>query len=258
MLMTGLFGGVPREPDQGLIRSWSYVGRFIWKSSWIEYQVGSLFAELFAGAYYYNQPSTKASIAVCSLLESMLDFRKRLRVIDEILKSRGFDESKTFKRIHALHDVRNTLAHYPFDEDGDRSGIYCSEFDKFFRYAELDSYDAELSTLFVELEKLKHSDAATPITDLSSELQVSIERAISSSDNIVQFPIGMQRPKRQDAGWEPIETLPRPQTLAKPRPVWLLPRNENFPPSRWMLGPGVGDVLPTHHYTHWRDCTEPS
>jgi len=145
----------------------------------------------------------QGSIAVCSLLESMLDFRKRLRVIDEILKSRGFDESKTFKRIHALHDVRNTLAHYPFDEDGDRSGIYCSEFDKFFRYAELDSYDAELSTLFVELEKLKHSDAATPITDLSSELQVSIERAISSSDNIVQFPIGMQRPKRQDAGWSP-------------------------------------------------------
>jgi hypothetical protein len=249
MLMTGLFSGVPREPDQGLVRSWSYIGRFVWKFSWIEYQVGYLFAELFGGG------TSKASNAAAWLLEDMFDLRKQLRVIDEIMKSSPFHERKTFKRIHALHDVRNDLAHLPFDEDADGSGIYSSEFDKFFTYAELDSYDAELSTLFLDLEKLLYSDAATPITDLSAELQVSIERAISSSDNTVRFPSRMQPPNRQDAGWEPIETIPRPQTLAERRTVWLLPRNEKFPPRRWELSPrSEFDLLPTHHYTHWRDA----
>jgi hypothetical protein len=34
----------------------------------------------------------------------------------------------------------------------------------------------------------------------------------------------MQRPNRQDKGWEPIATLPRPLTGAETRTVWLLPR----------------------------------
>jgi hypothetical protein len=61
-----------------------------------------------------------------------LDLRKKLELLDIVLKSRGFDESKTFNRIHTFHDLRNVFAHWPFSDygDGDRDGISCDYIDK--------------------------------------------------------------------------------------------------------------------------------
>jgi hypothetical protein len=61
----------------------------------------------------------------------------------------------------------------------------------------------------------------------------------------------MQRPNRQDAGWKPIETLPRPLSEADTRTVWLLPRDGGLLPKEWVLAPGV--VVPMDQFSHWRD-----
>jgi hypothetical protein len=114
-----------------------------------------------------------------------------------MLQSRGMDESATFKRVHKLHDLRNVLAHWPFDEEADQSGISCdfinergdTHFHKpgtlakgsMITYAELDRYDAEASELYEKLEELVES--AIPITEPSEDLQ----EAIRSSDNVLRF-----------------------------------------------------------------------
>jgi len=59
----------------------------------------------------------------------------------------------------------------------------------------------------------------------------------------------MRRPKRQDIGWKPIETLPLPLTAAETRTVWLLPRDRRLLPREWVLARGV----PTAQFSHWRD-----
>jgi hypothetical protein len=61
----------------------------------------------------------------------------------------------------------------------------------------------------------------------------------------------MQPPNRQDIGWEPIATLPHPQTAAETRTVWLLPRDPGLLPRKWVLEPGV--EVPTDQFGHWRD-----
>jgi hypothetical protein len=66
----------------------------------------------------------------------------------------------------------------------------------------------------------------------------------------------MRRPNRQDSGWEPIATLPRPLTAAETRTVWLLPRDGGLLPREWVLKPGV--EVPTDQFSHWRDNTGPS
>jgi hypothetical protein len=114
----------------------------------------------------------------------------------------GMDESATFKRVHKLHDLRNVLAHWPFDEEADQSGISCdfinergdTDFhkpgtlakDSMITYAELDRYDAEASELYEKLEELVES--AIPITEPSEDLRnAMIEEAIRSSDNVLRF-----------------------------------------------------------------------
>jgi hypothetical protein len=53
----------------------------------------------------------------------------------------------------------------------------------------------------------------------------------------------MQRPHRQDAGWKPIETLPRPLSEADTRTVWLLPRDGGLlRPAE--SGPSAGLLFP--------------
>jgi hypothetical protein len=61
----------------------------------------------------------------------------------------------------------------------------------------------------------------------------------------------MQRPNRQDPGWEPIATLPHPLTTAETRTVWLLPCDKGLLPKEWVLAPGV--EVPTDQFSHWRD-----
>jgi hypothetical protein len=60
-----------------------------------------------------------------------------------------------------------------------------------------------------------------------------------------------QAPNRQDAGWEPIETLQHPLTEAGSRTVWLLPRDKGLLPRKRVLTPGV--VVPTDQFSHWPD-----
>jgi hypothetical protein len=175
---------------------WSYIGRFITGFALVEYQVNELFHALINVDY-----------PALILLTYTLDLRKRLELIQIILKSRGIDESATFKRVHSLHDLRNVIAHWPFSKDED--GLWCDFIDKYrhldfgkpttkdrdrvIKFAEFDSYDADASELYDKLEELLAS--ATPLTDVDNDLRIAIEGAISSSDNVVRFP---SRPHTDD------------------------------------------------------------
>jgi hypothetical protein len=96
--------------------------------------------------------------------------------VDDTTKA-GVDESATFKRVHKLHDLRNVLAHWPFAEEADQSGISCdfinergdTDFrkpgthakDNMITYSELDRYDTEASEVYEKLEEL--AESAIPI-----------------------------------------------------------------------------------------------
>jgi hypothetical protein len=173
---------------------WSYVGRFITGFALVEYQVNQLCTDLLGPASL--------------LLTYALDLRKKLEVIDVVLKSQGIDESKTIKRVHELHDIRNLFAHWPFG--GGSDGISCDFIDKhgdttfrkpgnrekdnLIKYSELDSYDADLSELYEKLEHLMVlATPIPPIADVSDDLRHDIEEVISSSDNVVRFPKKLRR-----------------------------------------------------------------
>jgi hypothetical protein len=180
---------------------WSYVGRFIMGFARVEYQVNQLCNDLLgpgpAGLF----------------LTYTLDLRKKTNLIEVVLESQGIDESRTFKRVHKFHDIRNVIAHWPFGQD--ENGLSCDFIDKhgdtnflkpgtrekdnLIKYSELDAYDAELSELYEKLEHLTHS--ATPITGLSDEMRLNIEEVISSSDNVVRFSSKL---RRDDEG-EPVQ-----------------------------------------------------
>jgi hypothetical protein len=178
------------------MKIWSYVGRFIWGFALIEYQVNQLFEQLI-----------RVDFAASVLLTYTLDLRKKLNVIEVLLASQGNDQGKTFKRIHALHDLRNVIAHWPFFEEMDETGLWCdyvnkdgdtdfrkpriSEKDNHITYDEFDAYDVEASALYEILEGLVNS--ATPITEVSDNLRLGIEEAISSSDNVVRFPSKLRK-----------------------------------------------------------------
>jgi hypothetical protein len=173
------------------IKAWSYIGRFIWGFAMVEYQVNQLFDALINIDY-------PAGI----LLTYTLDLRKKLKLIEIILKSRNIDESATYKRVHKLHDLRNVIAHWPFFEEGDKSGLWCDyinkhrdldfgrpgtkEKNRLIKYSEFDSYDVDASELYEKFDELLNS--ATPLTDLDNDSRIAIEEAISSSDNVVRFP----------------------------------------------------------------------
>lgn len=193
-------------------KTWSYIGRFIWGFTMVEYQVNQLFQELL-GPDLINQENDNLrkqkrglGYAATLLLTYTLDLRKKSKLIEMILQDRGIDESAMFKRIHAFHDLRNVIAHWPFDEEVDQSGICCdyaniggdTSFqkpgtrakDNLITYAELDRYDIEVSELHEKLEKLVES--ATPIMEPSEDLRKAmIEEAIRASDNVLRFPASL-------------------------------------------------------------------
>jgi hypothetical protein len=95
-------------------------------------------------------------------------------------ESRGVDESKTFKRVHELHNLRNVIVHFPFEEE-DKTGSLADYINKYGETvfpklgtsakdysAEFDSYDAAASELYEKLRELL--DSATPITQISDDL----------------------------------------------------------------------------------------
>jgi hypothetical protein len=205
---------VTEETGSGLMnplsqdKAWSYVGRFIWGFAMIENQANQLFYELIGGSR--NSPSQASSAGLGLLLTYSFDLRKKLELTQIILKERGVDESKMFKRLHQLHDLRNVITHFPFEEDlpGDR--LSCdyinkygetvfpkkpgtSEKDYFITYAEFDFYHAIAMELYDKLYKLW--DSAIPITEDELQHTIEIEKAISSSDNVVRFP---EKPQLDD------------------------------------------------------------
>jgi hypothetical protein len=94
---------------------------------------------------------------------------------------------------------KDSIAHWPFFGEADGiSRDYInkqghSEFskpgvegkDNLIKYAELDSYDADMSELYDKLGVLL--DSAAPITSVDEELRAAIEEAIGSSSNVVRF-----------------------------------------------------------------------
>jgi hypothetical protein len=197
-----------RARTKSLMKTWSYVGRFMWGFATVEYQVNQLFGELL-GPHPMNQGDDDSGNqkhglgnAASLMLTYTLQLRKKVNLIQMILQSRGIDESVTFKRVHKLHDLRNVLAHWRFDEEAD--GISCdfmnergdTDFykpgthakDNMITYAELDRYDTEASELYEKLEEL--TESAIPITEPSEDLRnAMIEEAIRSSDNVLRFPV---------------------------------------------------------------------
>jgi hypothetical protein len=190
----------------GEVKAWSYVGRFIWSFAMIENQANQLFRDLVG---WPNQTVFGIGMSPGLLLTYTLDLRKKLDLIEVVLKSRGIDESKTFKRVHQLHDLRNVITHFPFEEDGpDR--LSCdyinkygetvflkkpgtSEKDYFITYAEFDFYHAIAMELYDKLYKL--SDSVIPITENELQHTIEVEKTISSSDNVVRFP---EKPRVDD------------------------------------------------------------
>src|SRR5262245_7736425 len=123
-----------RALSKGQMKTWSYVGRFMWGFAQIEYQVNQLFYELLGGDLVNQDVASGKQrhglgFAASLLLTYTLDLRKKVNLIEIILQSRGIDESATFKRVHALHDLRNVMAHWPFE--GDQSGIECDYVDAY-------------------------------------------------------------------------------------------------------------------------------
>jgi hypothetical protein len=126
MFDTAFNKGLPnsriKARTKSQMKAWSYVGRFIWGFANIEYLVNHLFLELIAGGGW-SQPNPNGwsdrtqtggvGLVGGLLLTYNLDLRKKLELIEAILKSRGVEESKTFKRVHELHDLRNVIAHWP-------------------------------------------------------------------------------------------------------------------------------------------------
>ena len=179
---------------------WTYVGRFMTGFAMVEYQLDQLFGNLLG-------PGFAASL----LLTYTLDLRKRLDLIDVLLKSQGIDESKTIKRVHEFHDIRNLFAHWPFG--GGPDGLSCDyinkhgdtnfrkpgarEKDNLIKYSELESYDADLSELYEKLERITHS--AAPISGLSDEMRLRMEEAINSSDNVLRYPSKLRRDDESEA-----------------------------------------------------------
>jgi hypothetical protein len=98
-----------------MMQAWSYVGRFVWGFAMIENTVNHLFLELTCGGGRSDHTGG-IGLSAGLLLTYTLDLRKKLALIEAILKSRGVDESNTFKRVHQLHDLRNPIVHFPFDE----------------------------------------------------------------------------------------------------------------------------------------------
>jgi hypothetical protein len=190
----------------GEVKAWSYVGRFIWGFARIENQANQLFRELVG---WPKQTVFGIGMSPGLLLTYTLDLRKKLDLIEVVLKSRGIDESKTFKRVHQLYDLRNVMCHFPFDEevegrlDCDYITKYgetvfpkkpgTSEKDYFITYAEFDFYHAIAMELYDKLYKLW--DSAIPITEDELQHTIEIEKAISSSDNVVRFP---EKPRVDD------------------------------------------------------------
>jgi hypothetical protein len=192
-------------------KAWSYVGRFIWGFAMIENTVNQLFFDLIGGRH--NQPGNRpSSMGIGFLLTYSFDLRKKLELTQIILKKRGIDESKMFKRLHQLHDLRNVITHFPFDEGNGDNRLSCdyinryggtmfrkkpatSEEDNSITYAEFDLYDAFASELYEKLYELWQSDAVTPITEDELRHAIEVEEAISSSDNVVRFP---EKPRVDD------------------------------------------------------------
>jgi hypothetical protein len=190
MLGTAFYGNLIRP--EVIAKAWTYVGRFIWGFATIEYEVNQRVQDLFDVG-----PAGAASV----FLTYQLDLRKKLDLLDRVLQGRGIDESKTFKRIHAFHDLRNVFAHWPMSEGEDGNGLWCDFIDKegkldfaipstgektrYIKYADLDSYDTEMSVLREKLEEI-------PVAPISQDDRIAIEEAISSSDNVVRFPTNLR------------------------------------------------------------------
>ncbi len=176
--------------------NWSYVGRFLWGFARIEYEINQRFDDLVnlgAGTWF---------------LTYSISLRTKIEVIDSVLKGRDIADSNLFKRIHKFHDLRNIIAHWPFYGDSNycgEDGLWCDYADKhgtefakpgtkdkarFISYAELDSYDAEMSVLCERLEEL-------PITPITADDRTAIEEAISSYENVLRFPTRREKTEEE-------------------------------------------------------------
>jgi len=186
--------------DIGTNKAYYYVGRFISDFASIEQRVNELFLA-FVG---------DSGFVVGVLLTHSFDLRKKLEMTQIMLKRRGFDVSKLFKRLHELHDLRNVIAHWLFMQCGD--GLECdyigrygstifpkkaaaSEADRSITFAEFDLYHAAAMELIPKLDEMLNSEEIFPIEPSDFETWRKIQEAIGSSDNVVEFP---EKPRIDD------------------------------------------------------------
>ena len=207
-ILSGLSKAQMKARTKTRNKEWSYIGRFMMGFTLVEYQVNQLFEDLMSPHRSLPEGGRLLEFSAAGhWLTYTLDLRKKLKVLELILESQGIDESATFDLMHSLHTVRNVIAHWPFFEDSD--GLSCgytkAEGDPLFRkpktkhgdtlikFAEFDSYDVHMSELYDKFEKL--SASVTPIADVGEDLQIAIEEAISTSENVIRYP---SKPRKDD------------------------------------------------------------
>jgi hypothetical protein len=157
MLDTAFNKGLPKNRikarTKSQMKAWSYVGRFIWGFATIEYLVDQLFLKLIGCGLDTTKPGG-FGLAAGLLLTYNLDLRKKIELIDAILKSRGVDEESDESSLSC--DFINKLGDFGFSKPG------TSGKDNTITYAEFDSYDAVASELSEKLEELLESATPTP------------------------------------------------------------------------------------------------
>jgi len=93
-------------------KAWRYVGRFMWSFANIEGYVDGIFQTMF-----------NLNAVSYLLLQSNLDFRKKLALIQLVFKHQQIDHGKTLSKVHELHNIRNAIAHSSFEPVGSFKGI---------------------------------------------------------------------------------------------------------------------------------------
>jgi hypothetical protein len=96
-------------------KAWMYVGRFMWAFAGIEAAIDNIFEIMF-----------NLNAVSFLLLQSNLDLRKKLKLLELGFKHQGIDHQKALKEVHQLANLRNAIVHSSFEPTFDNEGIQFS------------------------------------------------------------------------------------------------------------------------------------
>jgi hypothetical protein len=205
------------EEERRFDKACQVVGKFMWGFATLERDITEMFVKL------YDIEKTSGMFTL--ILMGSIDLRKKLDLISLGLKhqeeqaikdNKAKDQTKKreiwkeiYKRVHELHNIRNIIAHSPFDpaefsrEDDGVDFDYISPtgdsqvpnsiwyLDMRITYSKFDEYDALVNALCQALQTLH--DSIEPISDITRELGADIAEIIAASENVIPFPTRLDR-----------------------------------------------------------------